>query len=70
MKKGLNDKKQIPNLFSCEIECCGCSACFSICPVNAIFMKKDKKGFLYPSINVDKCVRCYKCEKVCPINSY
>lgn len=25
--------------------CTGCGACYSVCPFNAISMKKDKKGF-------------------------
>lgn len=51
-------------------DCCGCTACYSICPVNAISMNRDCEGFLYPSIDLLKCVKCNKCEKVCPtINS-
>lgn len=30
--------------------CCGCSACMTICPVEAIEMKHDKEGFLYPNM--------------------
>lgn len=64
----LKIKKQIiPILFEREEECCGCSACFSICPVNAIDMNADKKGFLYPIIDKDICIRCQKCTTVCPI---
>ena len=28
--------------------CCGCGACKSICPKQAISMEPDGKGFLYP----------------------
>lgn len=45
--------------------CCGCSACFSICPANAIQMMPDKEGFLYPVINDVKCIECRKCLSVC-----
>lgn len=31
--------------------CCGCTACYSICPRNAIVMQSDACGFLYPVIN-------------------
>lgn len=48
-------------------ECCGCSACYNICPQNAIKMEEDKKGFRYPSINKNKCINCNLCIKVCPI---
>lgn len=46
-------------------ECCGCTACMSICPKNAITMKPDEKGFLYPVIDDDKCIGCGLCEKTC-----
>lgn len=46
-------------------ECCACSACQQVCHVNAINMKKDEEGFLYPVKNMDICVNCGQCEKVC-----
>lgn len=48
--------------------CSGCSACFSICSHNAITMKPDALGFLYPSVDTEKCVECGLCEKVCAFN--
>lgn len=50
-----------------KTKCCGCHACFNICPKNAITMEEDEKGFKYPIINKEKCVDCGLCEKVCPI---
>ena len=50
-----------------KMECCGCHACFNVCPVNAIEMKEDEKGFKYPIIDKEKCVNCGLCDKVCPI---
>lgn len=47
--------------------CCGCTACASICPKSAITMEADAEGFFYPKIDVLKCVNCDLCEKVCPI---
>jgi len=46
-------------------DCCGCSACYSICPKEAIEMKPDALGFLYPVVTEDKCINCGLCEKVC-----
>lgn len=46
-------------------KCCGCSACYSICPNNAIDMSFDEKGFLYPYIDINKCINCHLCNKVC-----
>lgn len=48
--------------------CCGCTACYSICPVEAIRMEKDEEGFLYPIVSNEQCIRCGKCTTVCPIN--
>ena len=48
-------------------KCCGCTACASICPKKAIKMVADDEGFLYPKIDLDKCIDCHLCEKVCPI---
>lgn len=46
-------------------KCCGCSACMSICPKDAITMQPDKEGFLYPHIDDKLCVNCGLCKKVC-----
>lgn len=48
-------------------ECCGCSACASKCPKNAITMVEDEYGFKYPKINEELCTNCGLCEKVCPV---
>lgn len=50
-------------------DCCGCSACASICASSAITMVPDKMGFLYPQVDVQKCVACGLCEKVCSFNA-
>jgi len=50
-----------------KLNCCGCHACYNICPKKAIGMKEDEKGFKYPYINKSKCINCGLCEKVCPI---
>ena len=57
--------KEIPVLFKDESECCGCSACYAVCPRRAISMAPDRYGFLYPVIDESQCVRCMKCVKVC-----
>lgn len=46
--------------------CCGCSACVSVCPTKCISMREDDEGFLYPIIESSKCINCRKCENVCP----
>lgn len=58
--------KETPELYLKKEKCCGCSACYAICPKNAITMIEDEEGFLYPQINIDRCVGCKMCLKVCP----
>ena len=48
-------------------DCCGCYACYSICPKQCITMKADEEGFWYPAIDQDKCINCNLCEKICPV---
>ncbi len=47
--------------------CCGCWACINVCPRDAIEMKEDEEGFLYPSIDEEICSQCELCKKVCPV---
>lgn len=50
-------------------DCCGCGACYSICPRKCIKMEPDIEGFKYPKINEKECINCGLCEKVCPFKS-
>ncbi len=50
-----------------KTKCCGCTACYSICPKHAIEMKADFEGFLYPKIDQSLCCDCGLCEKACPV---
>lgn len=47
-------------------DCCGCSACVQRCPKHCISLEEDSEGFLYPKVNIEKCIDCGLCEKVCP----
>lgn len=47
-------------------KCCGCGACYNICPAGAITMEENNEGFLSPVINEDKCTNCGLCLKACP----
>jgi len=48
-------------------DCCGCHACYNICPQKCISMQTDTEGFWYPLVDIEKCTNCGLCKKVCPI---
>lgn len=66
-KKGtlIDVDKDLPEIYKDRENCCGCTACYAICPVQAIVMRPDEEGFLYPVVDAEKCIRCYKCLSVC-----
>lgn len=51
-------------------ECCGCTACASICSKDAITMEQDKNGFFYPVVSQEKCIECGMCDNVCQFHSH
>ena len=53
-----------------KANCCGCTACASICPKDAISMEPDTLGFKYPKVDLSKCIDCGLCEKVCAFNDH
>lgn len=57
-------------IFEKREDCCGCSACYNVCPKEAIKMSEDSEGFLYPQIDDDRCVECGLCKKVCSFQQY
>lgn len=54
-------------LYRKKRNCCGCGACAATCPKNAIHMKMDREGFLYPQADPAICTDCGKCLTVCPL---
>ena len=58
--------KAIPVLYERKEDCCGCTACYAICPKSAISMQPDEEGFDYPIIDSSRCVCCSMCLNVCP----
>lgn len=51
------------------LNCTGCGACRNICPVDAISMEPNEKGFIAPVVDDEKCIRCGKCLKLCPLRN-
>ncbi len=60
-------ERKIPILFRKKEECCGCRACYAVCPIKAISMQQDEEGFQYPLIDKEKCIGCNSCLNVCPL---
>lgn len=48
-------------------DCCACYACEEVCPVAAITMTPDKKGFYYPVVDPKTCISCGMCKKACVV---
>ena len=57
------------NLYKNEEQCCGCLACKSICPKDAITGVIDEKGFSIPRVDNNLCINCGLCVKVCPFQN-
>lgn len=58
---------KVPILFQTKEDCCGCTACYAVCPAHAIEMVEDEEGFEYPVICQSLCLGCRQCIQVCPI---
>lgn len=58
------------HVYNDKADCSGCGLCKIICPLQAIEMKEDEEGFLYPIINQDRCINCGLCQKKCPFTHF
>ncbi len=56
-------------IFENKKYCFGCSLCKEACPSKAIVMESDKDGFLYPNIDISKCIDCGLCKQRCIYHS-
>ena len=39
------ENKGVPKLYIGKDLCCGCTACYAVCPKSAIKMQEDEEGF-------------------------
>lgn len=49
--------------------CCGCGTCCVVCPVQAISMECNNKGFYHPVVDNQKCVNCLQCVRYCAFSN-
>lgn len=54
-------------LLADRTHCTGCSACAAACPKDAIALARDREGFAFPQVDLEKCVRCGICTRTCPM---
>lgn len=47
--------------------CTGCGACANACPIDAIEMIEDARGFFQAQIHTNRCMHCGVCQKTCPV---
>lgn len=59
-------KKQNLSVMKQNSLCCGCGACKSVCPVSAVRIELNDKGFWGAVVDEKKCIGCGKCKAVCP----
>ena len=53
----------------CEKDkCCGCGACVTVCPKEAVRLRDDM-FHMEAVIDEKSCIGCKKCEAVCPVNN-
>ena len=64
LNDAINNMKKV-NLYNNKSQCCGCMACYNICPKHAIKIREDKYGYVYPVIDDERCISCKACLKVC-----
>lgn len=57
--------KMLKTVYEEKEKCFGCGLCAHICETNAITMKADSEGFLYPEIDDMKCIHCNNCRTNC-----
>lgn len=52
-------------LYVTDEKCCGCEACRNICPKQAVTMRENAMGFVYPVVDESECIDCGLCKSVC-----
>lgn len=47
--------------------CCGCFACYNVCPSSTICMNLTADGFYEPVVDAARCTGCGLCASLCPV---
>ena len=62
-------ESNLPVLFVRKEDCCGCTACYAICPKSAITMTESEEGFEYQQVAGENLIRCYKSMQFGPVDT-
>lgn len=62
--------KKLEMIDKVEKKCMGCSACYNVCPKQAINLSLKNTFFYEPAVDYTKCISCKKCISVCPAIDY
>lgn len=54
-------EKEVPVLYKRKEECCGCTACYAICPKEAISMVEDLSTHRSMRVNVCVAISVLRC---------
>jgi len=64
----LEYQEEIPDITVDDKLCSGCAVCISLCPYEALSLKKENNHF-HLEIDKNKCKRCGVCVTACPSNA-
>ncbi len=63
---GVNIERLATRIRRDEDRCFQCGACTGVCPVDALYIRRDDMAVLF---DADKCTGCNQCVLICPVRA-